>query len=75
MRIRFAVPATLALALLFFAVMSIGAPAQAQRPGEHPGGERHDDVHANHGHIPEPPPHRDVHAFIFPRWTEKKISD
>jgi hypothetical protein len=63
MRIRFAVSATLALASAFFAVMSIGAPAQAQRPGEHPGGgERHDDVHANHGHIPAPPAQRDVHA-------------
>ena len=62
MKIRFAVPITLAPALVFFVVISIGAPAQAQRPGEHPGGERHDNVHANHGRIPEPPAHRDVHA-------------
>ena len=38
MRIRFAVPITLAPALVFFAGMLVGAPAQAQRPGEHPGG-------------------------------------
>ena len=67
MRIRFAVPITLVPALAFFAVTLIGAPAQAQRPGEHPSGghapaEHHDNVHANGGHIPEAPAHRDVRA-------------
>ena len=61
MKIRFAVPVTLAAAWAFFAVMSIGAPAEAQRPGEHPA-ERHDNVNANHGRIPEAPAHRDAHA-------------
>jgi hypothetical protein len=61
MKIRFAVPVTLAAAWAFFAVMSIGAPAEAQRPGEHPA-ERQDNVNANHGRIPEAPAHRDAHA-------------
>lgn len=64
MRRRFAVPVTLAVPLAFFAVMSIGAFAQAQRPGEHAVGDRHDNVHAKDGHIPEPPAHRFCNRFV-----------
>src|SRR5262245_48975324 len=58
MKFRFAVPITLASALAFAAAVSLAPAAHAQRPGEHPGGERHDNVHANGGHIPEAPAHR-----------------
>ena len=54
MTIRFAIPLAVAL------FMSL--PALAQRPEEHPQ-ERHDNVHANQGRIPQAaPPKRDNHA-------------
>lgn len=58
MKIRFTIPLAVAL------FMSL--PALAQRPEEHPqqgGQERHDNVHANQGRIPQAaPPKRDNHA-------------
>jgi hypothetical protein len=50
MKIRFAVPLTLAL--------FITLPALAQRPG----GEQREGVHGNQGHIPQAPPKREAHA-------------
>lgn len=50
MRIRFAVPLTLAVFLTL--------PALAQRPG----GEHQEGVHGNQGHIPQAPPKRESHA-------------
>jgi hypothetical protein len=57
MKIRFAVPITLASALAFLAAVSLAPAASAQRPGEH-----RDNVHANGSHIPEAPARREVHA-------------
>jgi hypothetical protein len=55
MKIRYAVPLVVALFMTL--------PALAQRPEERQGQERHDNVHANQGRIPQaPPPKRDSHA-------------
>ena len=50
MKIRFAVPLTLALFMTH--------PTLAQRPG----GEHQEGVHGNQGHIPQAPPKREAHA-------------
>jgi len=55
MKVRFAIPAALALC--------IAVPLFAQRPEERRTEEHHEGPRANQGHIPQaPPPKRDAHA-------------
>jgi hypothetical protein len=54
MKVRFAIPAALALC--------IAVPLFAQRPEERHTEDHHEGPRANQGHIPQPPPKRDVHA-------------